>query len=135
MRSFENENDRTSHSNYYLWKVEIKDYDVVIDGKNVFDQPINSQLKTFENIRKIATGKRDDDATGCLLDYSYFKENYKMIAIDWSKEQALDTDPRAIQQINFIANLNIAGNTTMFFITEEAKETVLDFLQGTVKVL
>ena len=135
MLSFENENDRTSHSNYYLWKVEIKDYDVVIDGKNVFDQPINSQLKTFENIRKIATGKRDDDATGCLLDYSYFKENYKMIAIDWSKEQALDTDPRAIQQINFIANLNIAGNTTMFFITEEAKETVLDFLQGTVKVL
>ena len=133
--SFENENDRTSHSNYYLWKVEIKDYDVVIDGKNVFDQPINSQLKTFENIRKIATGKRDDYATGCLLDYSYFKENYKMIAIDWSKEQALDTDPRAIQQINFIANLNIAGNTTMFFITEEAKETVLDFLQGTVKVL
>ena len=77
----------------------------------------------------------DDYATGCLLDYSYFKENYKMIAIDWSKEQALDTDPRAIQQINFIANLNIAGNTTMFFITEEAKETVLDFLQGTVKVL
>ena len=135
MLSFENENDRTSHSNYYLWKVEIKDYDVVIDGKNVFDQPINSQLKTFENIRKIATGKRDDYATGCLLDYSYFKENYKMIAIDWSKEQALDTDPRAIQQINFIANLNIAGNTTMFFITEEAKETVLDFLQGTVKVL
>ena len=135
MLSFENENDRTSHSNYYLWKVEIKDYDVVIDGKNVFDQPINSQLKTYENIRKIATGKRDDDATGCLLDYSYFKENYKMIAIDWSKEQALDTDPRAIQQINFIANLNIAGNTTMFFITEEAKETVLDFLQGTVKVL
>ena len=58
-----------------------------------------------------------------------------MTAIDWSKEQALDTDPRAIQQINFVANLNIAGNTKMFFIIEEAKETVLDFLQGTVKVL
>ena len=135
MLSFENENDRTSHSNYYLWKVEIKDYDVVIDGKNVFDQPINSQLKTFENIRKIATGKRDDYATGCLLDYSYFKENYKMIAIDLSKQQVLDADPRAIQQINFTANLDRAGNTTMFFIIEEAKETVLDFSQGTVKVL
>ena len=107
----------------------------MIDGKNFFDQPINNNIKTYENIRKIATGKGDDYTTGCLLDYSYFKENYKMIAIDWSKEQALDTDPRAIQQINFIANLNIAGNTTMFFITEEAKETVLDFLQGTVKVL
>ena len=133
--SFENENDRISHSNYYLPKVQIKDYSVMIDGKSFFDQPINSELKAYQNIRKIATGKGDDYATGCLLDYSYFKENYKMIAIDWSKEQALDTDPRAIQQINFIANLNIAGNTTMFFITEEAKETVLDFLQGTVKVL
>ena len=107
----------------------------MIDGKNVFDQPINSQLKTFENIRKIATGKRDDYATGCLLDYSYFKENYKMIAIDLSKQQVLDADPRAIQQINFTANLDRAGNTTMFFIIEEAKETVLDFSQGTVKVL
>ena len=58
-----------------------------------------------------------------------------MTAIDWSKEKAPDTDPRAIQQINFIANLNIAVNTKMFFIIEEAKETVLDFLQGTVKVL
>ena len=58
-----------------------------------------------------------------------------MIAIDLSKEQALDADPRAIQQINFTANLGRAGNTTMFFITEEAKETVLDFSQGTLKVL
>ena len=51
----------------------------MIDGKNVFDQPINSQLKTFENIRKIATGKRDDYTTGCLLDYSYFKENWRWL--------------------------------------------------------
>ena len=70
-----------------------------------------------------------------MLDYSYFKENYKIIAIDLSKQQALDANPRAIQQINFTANLDRAGNTTMFFIIEKAKETVLDFLQGTVKVL
>ena len=56
-----------------------------------------------------------------MLDYPYFKENYKMIAIDLSKQQALDADPRAIQQINFTANLDRAGNTTMFFIIEEAK--------------
>ena len=80
--SFENENDRISHSNYYLPKVQIKDYNVMIDGKSFFDQPINSELKAYQNIRKIATGKGDDYATGCLLDYSYFKENYKMIAID-----------------------------------------------------
>ena len=133
--SFENENDRISHSTDYLLKAEIKDYNVMIDGENVFDQPINSDLKTYENIRKIDIGQGDDYTTGCLLDYSYFKENYRMIAIDLSKQQALDADPRAIQQINFTANLERGRDTTMFFIIEEAKETVLDFSQGTVKVL
>ena len=107
----------------------------MIVGKNFFDQPINSKLKTYENIRIIATGKGDDYTTGCLLDYFYFKENYKMIATDLSKQQTLDANPRAIQQINFTANLDRAGNTTVFSIIEEAKETVLDFSQGTVKVL
>ena len=65
----------------------------MIDGKNFFEQPINSKLKKYENVSKIATGKGDDYTTGCLLDYSYFKESYKMIAIEFSKEQALDTDP------------------------------------------
>ena len=96
--SLENEDDRTSHSTYYLPKVEIKDYNVMIDGKNVVHQPINSNLKTYENIRKIATGNGDDYTTCCFLDYSYFNENYKMIAIDLKKQQILDTDPGAIQQ-------------------------------------
>ena len=121
MLSFKNENDRTSHSNYYLPKVVVKDYNVMIDGKNLFDQPINSELKIYENIRKIATGKGDDCTTDCLLDYSYFKDYYKMIAVDLSKQQVLDVDPRAIQQIDFTANLNRTGNATMFFIIEEAQ--------------
>ena len=107
----------------------------MIECKNFFDQPINSMTKTYENIRKIATGQGDDYTTGCLLDYPYFKNHYKMIAIDLSKQQALDVDPRAIQQINFTSNLDRNENTAIFFITEEAKETVLDFSQGTVKVL
>ena len=133
--SFENENDRTSQSTCYLRKVAIKDYNVMIDGRNFFDQSINSMNKTYENIRKIANGKGDDYTTGCLLDYPYFKENYKMIAIDLSRQNELDADPRAIQQINFTANLDRPGNTTIFFIIEEAKETILEFSQGTVKVL
>ena len=133
--SFANENDRTSHSNYYLPKVEIKDYNVKIDGRNFLDQPINNNIKTYDNFRKIATCKGDNYATGCLLDNTYFKENYKMIATDLSKQQALDDDPRAILQINFTANLDRAGNTTMLFIIEEAKETILDFSQNTAKVL
>ena len=95
--SFENGDQRKSHSAYYLPNIEIKNYNVMIDGRNFFDQPIDSMAKTYENIRKIATDQGDDYTTGCLLDYSYFKENYKMIAIDLSKQQALDADPRAIQ--------------------------------------
>ena len=71
----------------------------------------------------------------CLLDYPYFENHYKLIAIDLSKQQALDADPRAVQQVSFTANFDRNGNTTMFFIIEEAKETVLEFSQGTVKVL
>ena len=86
-------------------------------------------------MRKIATGQGDDYTTGCLLDYSYFADTYKMIVVYLSKQQALDTDPRAIQQINCTVNLDRAGNTRVYFILEEAKETILDFLQRTVKVL
>ena len=70
-----------------------------------------------------------------MLDYPYFANTYKIIAVDLSKQQALDVDPRAIQQINFPANLDEVGNTRVYFILEEAKETILDFSQGTVKVL
>ena len=107
----------------------------MIDGKNFFDQPINSMTKTYQNIRKIATDQGDEYTTGCFLDYPYFKDHYKMIAIDLSKQQALDADPRAIQQISFTANLDRDENTTMFFLIEKAKETVLDFSQEAIKVL
>ena len=107
----------------------------MIDGRNFFDQPINSMSKTYEDIRKIATGKGDDYTIGCLLDCPYLKKNYKMIAIDLNRQNELDADPRAIQQINLTANLDRAGNITIFFIIEEAKETIFKFSQGTVKVL
>ena len=71
----------------------------MIDGRNLFDQPINIMNKTYENIREIATGKGDDYTTGCLLDHPYFKENYKIIAIDLIRQNELDADPRVIQQI------------------------------------
>ena len=87
------------------------------------------------NIRKICTGQVDDYTTGCFLDYTYFKKYYKIIAIDLSKQQALDADRKAIQQINFTANLNRVGNIRFYFILEQAKETVSEFSQGTVKVL
>ena len=130
-----NDDDRTSDDEYYLPTVEIKDYNIVINGENFFDQPIKNNKITYDNIIKIATGQGDDYATGCLLDYPYFANTYKMIAVDLSKQQALDADPRAIQQINFTENLDRAGNTWVYFILEEANETIQDFSQGTVKVL
>ena len=133
--AFQGDTQRTSHSGYYLPNVEIKDYNIVINGENFFDQPIKNNKVPYENIRKIATGQGDDYTNGCLLDYPYFMDTYKMIAVDLSKQQALDADPRAIQQINFTANLDRAVNTRVYFILEEAKETILDFSQGTVKVL
>ena len=69
----------------------------MIDGKNFFDQPVKNDKVTYENIRKIATGRGDDYTTGCLLNYIYFRKYYKMIAVDLSKQQALDTDPKAIE--------------------------------------
>ena len=137
--AFESDTQRTSHSGYYLPNVKIKDYNIMINGENFFDQPIKNNKVinkvTYENIRKIATGQGDDYTTGCLLDYPYFVDTYRMIAVDLSKQQALDSDLRAIQQMNFTANLDRAGNTRFYFILEEAKETILDFSQGTVKVL
>ena len=133
--AFENDAQRTSNKRYYLPNVEIKDYNVMIDGKNFFDQPVKNNKITYENIRKIATGQGDDYTTGCLLDYAYFRDIYKMIETDLSKQQELDADPREIQQINFTANLDRDWDTRIFFILEEVKETVLDFAQGTVKVL
>ena len=97
------------------------------DGKIFFDQPIKRYIKTYENIRKITTGQEDNYTTGCLLDYNYFKKHYKMKAIDLSKQQGLDTDPKAIQQINFTGNLDGNNNRLLFFIIEEVKESILDF--------
>ena len=107
----------------------------MINGENVFDQPIKNNKVTYENIRKIATDQGDDYTTGFLFDYLYFMDTYKIIAVDLSKQQALDADPRAIQQINFTANLDRAEDTRIYFILEEAKETILDFSKATVKVL
>ena len=132
--SFKDDDGGESHIQYYLPTVELKGY-VTIDGRNFFDQPIKNDLKTYDNIRKVAMGQAGDNTTGCLLDYWYLKKYYKLIAIDLIKQQKLDADSKARRQINFTGNLERAEGSTMFFIIEEVKETVLDFSRRTVKVL
>ena len=94
--SFENEDNRKVHTGYYLPKLGIKDYNFIIDGENFFDQPVKGDMRKYDSVRKIATGQGDDYTTGCLLDYNYFNKHYKMIAIDLSKQKALDDDPKAM---------------------------------------
>ena len=131
---FEDDDQRISNKRYYLPNVEIKDCNVMIDGKNFFDQPVKNTKLTYENIRKITTGQGDDYMTGCLLDYIYFKNCYNMIAVDLSNQQVLNVDPEAIQQINITADVNIAGRTKIYFFLEKSKETVLEFSQENLKV-
>ena len=126
--SVKDDDSRESNNQFYLPTVQIKDYNVKIDGRNFFDEPIKNDLKTYDNIKKIVTSQGDDYTTGWLLDYSYFKKYYKLIAIDLSKQQ--DADLKAIEQIIFTENLDREESLTMFFIIEEAKERFL-----TVKVL
>ena len=112
--------------------------------RKLFRSTSKNDLITYDNTTKIATGQGDDCTTGSLLDSNYFHKYYKMIAIDLSKQQALDADPKAIQQINFTGNLNRGRNAAgqiinagaiMFFMVEETKETILDFSQETLQVL
>ena len=128
-----NQVQRDSYGKYYLSRVDIGSYNVIIDGRQFYDQPINNSFKQYDEIRKLATGKGDNYATGCLLDYEYFLNNYRLIAIDLSKEKELDGDPRAIQQIEFIGTLPVRSD--VLFVLEQSKETVLEFYKGTAKVM
>ena len=116
MLSFENNGERASYKRCYLPKLEIKDYKVLIYGQKFFDQPIKNNLRACDNIWENTAGWGDDYTTGCLLDYLYFKNYCKMIAIDLSWKQVLDADPRTKQLINFTANLDRRGNVTTSFI-------------------
>ena len=124
---------RNRYRKYFVPRVDITSYNVLIDGRNFYDQPINDSIRKYDEIRKIATGKGDNYATGCLLDYDYFKNNYQLIAVHLSKQRELDADPRAIQQIEFIEMLKTRSN--VFTILEKSKEIILEFYKGSAKVM
>ena len=109
----------------------------MIVGRNFYDQTINDLIKQYDKVRKVSTGHGNDYTTGSLLDYAYFKEDYRLIAIDLSKQKALDADPRAIQQIVFQGAVAGDDNTKirLYTILEQSKGTVLEFYKGRAKVL
>ena len=109
----------------------------MIHGRNFYDRPIDDLIKQYHEVRKVSTGKDDDYTTGCLLDHAYFKDNYRLIAVNLSKQKALGADPKAIQQILFQGVVGGDDNTkiTWYTILEKSKVTVLEFYKGTAKVL
>ena len=129
--TFENEDYRTSFSKYYVPKVEIKNFNVLIDGKPFFEILVKNKEDVYEAI--IEMTKNNDYTTGNFLDYEYFKDHYKLIAIDLSKQIELE-NPDLKQEINFIGRLE-ENNATMFFIIEKKEETTFDFSQNSVVVV
>ena len=124
-----NTDSRYSYSNYYVPKVKINDFNVLIDGKSFFDLPVKNEEEAYEKI--IDMSNNNDYTTGNLLDFAYFKKNYKLIAIDLSKQ----TKIKYPQQINFIGKLLRNTGATMFFIIERSEETTFEFLQNSVNIL
>ena len=127
-----------SYKIYFHPRVKIENYNIEIDGRNFYDQAINDSVKQYDEIRKISTGQGDDYTTGCVLNFAYFLKKYRLIAVNLSKQKALDADSRAIQQIIFTGKIKAKEQNTraiIYYILEKSKETMLEFAQGTTKVL
>ena len=129
--AYQNADNRQSFSQFYLANVMVKDYNVIIDKLAFFDLPIKTEEEAYEKI--IDTSRNNEYTTGNLLDYDYFKNYYKLIAIDLSKQQALQENEDLIQQINFIGKLEEAAN--VFIIIEKKENTILEFSQNLANVI
>ena len=121
--AYQNADDRQSFSQFYLPRVMINDFNVIIDKLAFFDLPVKTEEEAYEEIIDIS--RRNEYTTGDLLDYDYFKNHYKLIAIDLSKQQVLQENEDLIQQINFIGKLEEAAN--VFIIIEKKENTILEF--------
>ena len=131
-RADNNQATRNGQKKYYLPIIDLEKYNVIIDGRNFYDNPIESDIEKYRELKKVMIRKGEDYTTGSLLDYNYFKKNYKLVAVDLFKQKELDADPRAIQKIEFKYILGTIS--TIYWVLEKSKETILEFYKGTVKV-
>ena len=123
---------RNGQRKYYLPRIDLEKHNVIIDGRSFNDNPIESDIEKYRELKKVMIGKGEDYTTGSLLDYNYFDKHYKLIAVDLSKQKELDADPRAIQQIEF--KYMLGTDSTIYWVLEKSKKTILEFYKGTVKV-
>ena len=129
--AYQTADDRQSFSQFYLPKVMVKDFNVIIDKLAFFDLPIKIEEEAYEKIIDIS--RNNEYTTGNLLDYDYFKKYYKLIAIDLSQQQVLQENDGLIQQINFIGRLEKAANVSI--IIEKKEHTILELSQNFASVL
>ena len=123
---------RNGQRKYYLPRIDLEKYHGIIDGRNFYDNPIESDIEKYRELKKVMIAKGEDYTTGSLLDFNYFDQHYKLVAVDLSKQKELDADPRAIQQIEF--EYMLGTNSTIYWVLEKSKETILEFYKGTVKL-
>ena len=123
---------RNGRRKYYLPRIDLEKYNVIIDGRNFYDNPIESDIEKYRELKKVMIGKGEDYTTGSLLDFNYFDKHYKLVAVDLSKQKELDADPRAIQQIEF--RYMLGTNSTIYWVLKKSKETILEFYKVTYKV-
>ena len=123
---------RNGQQKYYLPRNDLNKYNVIIDGRNFYDNPIESDIEKYRELKKVMIEKGEDYTTGPLLDFNYFLKHYKLVAADLSKQKELDVDPRDIQQIEF--KYMLGTDSTIYWVLEKSKETILEFYKGTVKV-
>ena len=129
--AYQNADDRQSFSQFYLAKVLVKDFNVIVDKLAFFDLPIKTEEEAYEKIIDIC--RNNEYTTSNLLDYDYFKKHYKLIAIDLSKQQVLQENADLIQQIDFIGKLEEEAN--VFIIIEKKENTILEFSQNLANVI
>ena len=123
--------NRDGQRKYYLPRIDLNKYNVIIDGRNFYDNPIEIDIEKYRELKKVMIGKGEDYTTGSLLDFNYF-EKHKLVAVDLYKQKELDANPRAIQQIEF--KYMLGTDSTIYWVLEKSKETILEFYKGTVKV-
>ena len=123
---------RNGQQKYYLPRIDLEKYNVIIDGRSFYDNPIESDIEKYRELKKVMIGKGEDYTSGALLDFNYFDKHYKLVAVDLFKQKGLDADPRAIQQIEF--KYMLGTDSTIYRVLEKSRETILEFYKGTVKV-
>ena len=123
---------RNGQRKYCFPRIDLNKYNVIIERRNFYDNPIENNIEEYRELKKVMIGKGEDYTTGSLLDFNYCNKHYKLVAVDLSKQKELGADPTAIQQIEFM--YMIGTSSTIYWVPEKSKETILEYSKINCKV-